>query len=205
MHTHAHAHAHVCARVCACACVHAAGKDYGRLNKLKELGCTTNISQAESLVLATSRAHMLGLKVAAFGFDGKKDNDKTKQRLKLRGGTIIFDHEAENVPEADFGDAVIRAALKYVNIQFVGPSGAKGKLERTALMLDDLRLQPDVLWNGLVIREMCKHAYENMTATPAHTRSNSPCSRLCPQLHPCTCRSRWPVGAGLCECLSVAL
>jgi hypothetical protein len=53
--------------------------------------------------------------------------------------------------EHSFGEAAIKAALDALRPCFVGPNGQQGKLERSALLIKDVRLRPEVLFNFLTI------------------------------------------------------
>ena len=121
----------------------AAGADFGRLAPLAALGAA-DVSALEKLVLADARCHYVVLKVVA--------NGSETERTRLYGHTLIFPQEPSTEHCGGFNAAVLRAALGQVRIQFVGPSGERGKLERAALQLDDLRLRPEVVYNWLQLR-----------------------------------------------------
>ena len=95
-------------------------------------------------MLAKCRCHYIVLKVVAGGAE--------TQRKTLYGHTIIFPQEPSTDNCGGFNAAVLQAALGQVRIQFVGPSGERSKLERTALQLDDLRLRPELIYNFLQLR-----------------------------------------------------
>ena len=122
----------------------AGGHDYGRLATLEgERGIAVNVSTLEKLVLAKVRCHLLAVQVVAPG---------DRKRRRLEGHTINFPHTPKGVDHAAFGEAAIKSAIDAVRPCFVGPSGQQGKLERAALLIDDLRLRPEVLFNFLTIR-----------------------------------------------------
>ena len=127
----------------------AAGADVGRLAPLAALG-TADVSALEKLVLADARCHYVVLKVVA--------NSSETQRMRLYGHTLIFPQEPSTENCGGFNAAVLRAALGQVRIQFVGPNGERGKLERAALQLDDLRLRPEVVYNWLQLRAVVSGA-----------------------------------------------
>ena len=58
--------------------------------------------------------------------------------------------EPFNVAESEFNDAYIKAALQNLHVEFVGPKGSKTRLEKAALEIDFLRLDPVRVYNGLV-------------------------------------------------------
>ena len=125
-------------------CSIASGADFGRLRGLSEMGITTDVSTLEQLVLAEARCHHVVFKVVAYGED--------TSRLRLHGHSIVCPQKPEDCEK--FGEAALAAAFESVRIVFVGPSGEKGKLERAALKIDDLRLRPDVIYNFLTIKYM---------------------------------------------------
>ncbi len=63
------------------------------------------------------------------------------------GVEIGYDHNG-------FGKAALEAAYASVRILFVGPNGMRSKLEQAALMIEDLRLRPDVIFNLLSINHV---------------------------------------------------
>ena len=120
----------------------AGGHDYGRTATLEHKHkIATDVSTLEKLVLAKVRCHLVTVQVVAPG---------DRKRRRLQGHTICFPHKAVKV-EHSFGEAAIKAALDAVRPCFVGPNGQQGKLERAALLIDDLRLRPEVLFNFLTI------------------------------------------------------
>ncbi|KAJ1622137.1 hypothetical protein T492DRAFT_885745 [Pavlovales sp. CCMP2436] len=122
----------------------AAGSDYGRLATLEELVIETRPSTLERLVLATSRVHFVVLKVVAFG-------DVT-DRKRLSGHLVCFSHARVDTPEAsDFGAEAIRSSLDGVRVLFIGPKGQRTSLEKSALLVDDVRLRALVIYNSLAL------------------------------------------------------
>jgi len=121
----------------------ARGADFGRLSGLKGQGISTDVSTLERLVLAEARCHQIIYKVVAYG--------KGTDRKRLHGHSIVCPQKAVVSEHSGFGRAALLAAYAAVKIVFVGPSGVRGKLEQSALMIDDLRLRPDVLFNFLTI------------------------------------------------------
>ncbi|KAJ1634179.1 hypothetical protein T492DRAFT_865519 [Pavlovales sp. CCMP2436] len=120
----------------------AAGADYGRLRTLEDLGLETRPSTLEKLVLATARVHFVVVKVVSLGV--KTD------RCRLSGHSVVFSHARINLPaQADFGVEAIRSALDGVRVLFIGPHGQRSRLEKSALLVDDLRLRPGVIFNSL--------------------------------------------------------
>ena len=124
----------------------AAGQDYGRLAALCAKGIDVNVSALEKLVLAKARCHYVSVKVVA--------NGKVTARERLIGHTIIFEQKPDVQGCGSFCEAVLRAALGQLKIYLVGPSGERGKLERAALKVDDVRLRPHVVYNFLKLREV---------------------------------------------------
>ena len=59
---------------------------------------------------------------------------------------MVFPHErtsaGEPVGDASRAEHAIRDALNSVSVTFVGPKDRRTILERSALMLDDLRVRP---------------------------------------------------------------
>ena len=74
----------------------------------------------------------------------------TGTRAQLKSHTIVFAQEPFNVAESEFNDAYIKAALQNLHVEFVGPKGSKTRLEKAALEIDFLRLDPARVYNGLV-------------------------------------------------------
>jgi hypothetical protein len=74
----------------------------------------------------------------------------TGMRAQLKSHTIVFAQEPFNVAESEFNDAYIKAALQNLHVEFVGPKGSKTRLEKAALEIDFLRLDPVRVYNGLV-------------------------------------------------------
>jgi hypothetical protein len=122
----------------------ARGDDYGRLSFLRSLGVETMPSTLEKLVLAESRCHQLTVKVVA--------NGKETGSQRLHGNTIIFAHAPEGFAAGTFAKGAVQAAVEGVRFVFVGPKGSAGKLERSALLVPDVRLSPYVLWNFVQLR-----------------------------------------------------
>ena len=123
--------------------------DFGSYKILRELELHVEVSTLEKLVLAKCRCHYVVLKIVVSGVETK--------RKRLYGHTIIFPQEPSTKDTGGFSAAVLRAALGQIRLQFVGPSGERGKLERAALALDDLRLRPEVIYNALKVREIVEH------------------------------------------------
>ena len=76
--------------------------------------------------------------------------DKDFKRPVLQSHTIVFAQEPLGVPKCKFNDEFIRAALKNLRVEFVGPKGWQTQLERAALDVPALRLDPVRVFNGLV-------------------------------------------------------
>ena len=131
----------------------AAGEDYGNLNALKKQGINTDLTTHEILVLAEARCHYVTLKLEA----QEKRRSEEKLRRTLSGTTIVFPHQPVATPE-EFGEKALKAALGAIRVYLVGPNGAQGQLEKTAMQIDDYRLRPDVLYNFLTIRHVL-HGY----------------------------------------------
>jgi hypothetical protein len=126
----------------------ASGADYGRLiHKLPRP------STLEQLVLAESRCYTVTLKVVA-----------NQRRKKLIGHTIIFPQTPEAVGTFAFGSVILAAALSCIRIVLVGPLGEQTRLERSAILLDDLVLRPEVIFNHLKMR----HILRGGPAYPTH-------------------------------------
>ena len=64
--------------------------------------------------------------------------------------TIVFAHDPLFMAEVEFNEAFIRAALLKLHVEFVGPAGSQTRLERAALHMPALRLDPVRVYNGLV-------------------------------------------------------
>ena len=122
----------------------AVGSDYGRLSTLRDEGIELP-SALERLVLAKERCYSITFKVVALG--------KETDRQRLSGHTILFPQTPVDIPEKQFGAAMVAAALGSVRIVFVGSTNKRGKLEKSALLIRDLRLRPEVLMNMLTMRE----------------------------------------------------
>ena len=54
----------------------------------------------------------------------------------------------------EFGAKALKAALGAIRVYLVGPNGAQGHLEKTAIKIDDYRLRDDVLYNFLMIKHV---------------------------------------------------
>ena len=54
----------------------------------------------------------------------------------------------------EFGAKALKAALGAIKVYLVGPNGAQGHLEKTAIKIDDYRLRDDVLYNFLMIKHV---------------------------------------------------
>ena len=122
----------------------AGGADFGRLGGLAQLGISVDVSTLERLVLAEARCHHVVFKVVAY--------EGETERKRLHGHSIVCPHKPEEHEHKEFGMAALEAAFALCRIIFVGPSGAREKLEAAAMKIDDLRLRPDVIANFLTIR-----------------------------------------------------
>ena len=76
--------------------------------------------------------------------------DKDFKRPVLQSHTIVFAQEPFGVPQSKFNEEFVRAALKNLRVEFVGPKGWQTKLERAALDVPALQLDPVRVFNGLV-------------------------------------------------------
>ena len=133
----------------------AAGHDLGRTrvaggldNVLVDLG---DVSTLEQLMLAETRMYHITVKVVS------PTEDQGAARVRLKSNTIVFPQHvivggSTRVPGPFDGSAALDAALERVQCIFVGPKGRRSTLERTALMVPDLRLAPAVLLNALRVR-----------------------------------------------------
>ena len=54
----------------------------------------------------------------------------------------------------EFRAKALKAALGAIRVYLVGPNGAQGHLEKTAIKIDDYRLRDDVLYNFLMIKHV---------------------------------------------------
>ena len=60
----------------------------------------------------------------------------------------MIPHEPMSIPQ-EFGAKALKAALRAIKVYLVGPNGAQGHLEKTAIKIDDYRLiRDDVLYNS---------------------------------------------------------
>ena len=118
----------------------AKGKDYGRiLHDVLPVPSTL-----EKMILAEGRCYSVTVKIVVRG--------NVTERKKLRGNTICFPQTYESVTSSSFSSATITAALTGINIVFVGPKSERSRMERAALLIDDLVLRPEVLWNHYHIK-----------------------------------------------------
>ena len=122
------------------------GDDFGRLSGLRSRGVRTDVSTMERLVLAEARCHQIVYKVVA--------NAAVTERRRLHGHSIVCPQRAVGYEHKGFGRAALEAAYAVIRIVFVGPSGVQGKLEQSALKIEDLRLRPDVIYNFLSINNL---------------------------------------------------
>ena len=109
----------------------AAGDDYGRMSALAALGILLTASTLEKLVLADARCHMMAVKVVSY--------EQETHRRRLHGHSCVFS-QAPDDKDVGWGEAAIQAALGHVRISFVGPKGHQTRLEKSALLIPDLRL-----------------------------------------------------------------
>ena len=86
-------------------------------------------------------------------------NERDTGKRTLTSCTIIFPQSPEYPEELrsgiNGGDAFekrLTAALSNMEVLFVDKTGRPGKLERSALLVDDLRLDAAVIWNHETIR-----------------------------------------------------
>jgi hypothetical protein len=112
----------------------------------------------EKLALARARVHVIIVKVIANGL--------TTLRRRLIGHAICFAQQPTNVLHQSFGEAALAAAFENLRVLFVDPSGRRGKLERSALQIPDLRLDAHVLFNALAL----EHALHGGAAPPTIAR-----------------------------------
>jgi hypothetical protein len=70
------------------------------------------------------------------------------------------------VVHQSFGEAALAAAFHNLRVLFVDPLGRRGKLERSALQIPDLRLDAHVLFNALAL----EHALHGGAAPPTIAR-----------------------------------
>ena len=129
------------------------GDDFGRHSVYESFDVDMKTSYLETLILADTRCYQITVKLVA---DGKE------RRNQLRGNTIVFTHAPEGFAAATFGEQMISSAVAGLNFVMVGPSGFRGKLERSALLVPDVSVSPIVLWNNLQIR----HQHQGRAAPP---------------------------------------
>ena len=130
--------------------------DYGRLSNLEAKGIVMRPSTLETLVLAKSRCYQVVVKVVAPGAN-------IAPRARLHGHTIIFPHEVKTVqrsagPAATM-DELIRGAMLHARVLFVAPNGRTSALEKSALLVNDLRLRAEVLFNHLTLDAKLRDGY----------------------------------------------
>jgi len=124
----------------------ARGADFGRLSALRSKGIQVDCSTLERLLLAEARCHHIVYKVVAYG--------EETDRKRLHGHSVVCPHKAVDIDHNGFGKAALEAAYASVRILFVGPNGMRSKLEQAALLIDDFRLRPDVIFNLLSINHV---------------------------------------------------
>lgn len=129
------------------------GDDFGRHSLYESFDVNMKTSYLETLILADTRCYQITVKLVADGKD---------RRNQLRGNTIIFTHAVEGFAQPTFGEQLIASAVAGLNFVMVGPSGFRGKLERSALLVSDVSVCPYVLWNNLQIR----HQHQGRAAPP---------------------------------------
>ncbi len=111
----------------------ARGDDYGRILHHELVQPST----LEKLILASGRCYNVTIKVVS--------NGKVTERKRLHGNTICFPHAFEENERTPFGPSMVAAALGAIHVVLVGPKGERGRLEKAALRVPDLRLRPEVI------------------------------------------------------------
>ena len=136
----------------------AASVDYGRLRHLEELGLERAPSTLEQLVLSDYRVYQAIVKISV----GRGD----LARQRLRGAAICFPQHAVQALEEAFSESRLRSALEAFQFVFVGAKGARGALEKRALLLPDCRLNARVLYNFWALRAALTPPGSTVAALP---------------------------------------